>query len=74
MPIFSNGHISPVTDDISLESLPSNLQVQSGHMPAHALELASCWPQILAALQVRCSPDAATVTATVMAHRYTTRQ
>ena len=37
MPIFSNGHSSPVTDDFSLESLPSNLQVQSGHTPAHAL-------------------------------------
>ena len=37
MPLFSNRHISPVTDNISLESLPSNLQVQSGHMPAYAL-------------------------------------
>ena len=37
MPLFSNRHISPVTDNISLESLPSNLQVKSGHMPAYAL-------------------------------------
>jgi hypothetical protein len=69
-PIFSNGHISRVTDDISLELLPSNLQLQSGHMPAHALSgqlLASnsgCASSAMRPLPLPLSP----------AHRHTMRQ